>query len=256
MLEHDCGTLDGIEMTALIESGEIIEQLGDRVLGRVLLEDLMDPDDDNNVLVEAGEEITESVKEIIDNSRIEKIRIRSVFTCSTERGVCQLCYGRDLARGKLVSLGETVGVIAAQSIGEPGTQLTMRTFHIGGTASRLAEQNTWEAKFSGKLRFDDLKEVQDARGNWVVLGRRGEAIIVDDNGRDLERRPLPIGTAIRHASGAEVKQGELIAEWDPFSIPILTDVSGYVQYRDIFEGETFKEQVDDCLLYTSDAADE
>ena len=165
----------------------------------------MDRDDDNNVLVEAGEEITESVKEIIDNSRIEKIRIRSVFTCSTERGVCQLCYGRDLARGKLVSLGETVGVIAAQSIGEPGTQLTMRTFHIGGTASRLAEQNTWEAKFSGKLRFDDLKEVQDARGNWVVLGRRGEAIIVDDNGRDLERRPLPIGTAIRHASGAEVK---------------------------------------------------
>ena len=121
----------------------------------------------------------------------------------------------------------------------------MRTFHIGGTASRLAEQNTWEAKFSGKLRFDDLKEVQDARGNWVVLGRRGEAIIVDDNGRDLERRPLPIGTAIRHASGAEVKQGELIAEWDPFSIPILTDVSGYVQYRDIFEGETFKEQVDE-----------
>ena len=116
VLEHDCGTLDGIEMTALIESGEIIEQLGDRVLGRVLLEDLMDPDDDNNVLVEAGEEITESVKEIIDNSRIEKIRIRSVFTCSTERGVCQLCYGRDLARGKLVSLGETVGVIAAQSI--------------------------------------------------------------------------------------------------------------------------------------------
>ena len=143
VLEHDCGTLDGIEMTALIESGEIIEQLGDRVLGRVVLEDLMDPDDDNNVLVEAGEEITESVKEIIDNSRIEKIRIRSVFTCSTERGVCQLCYGRDLARGKLVSLGETVGVIAAQSIGEPGTQLTMRTFHIGGTASRLAEQNTW-----------------------------------------------------------------------------------------------------------------
>ncbi len=123
-------------------------------------------------------------------------------------------------------------MIAAQSIGEPGTQLTMRTFHIGGTASRLAEQNTWEAKFSGKLRFDDLKEVQDARGNWVVLGRRGEAIIVDDNGRDLERRPLPIGTAIRHASGAEVKQGEFIAEWDPFSIPILTDVSGYVQYRE------------------------
>jgi len=245
VLENDCGTLDGIEITALIESGEIIEQLGDRILGRVLLEDLIDPDNENEVLVEAGEEITESVKEIIDNSRIEKVKIRSVFTCATVRGVCKLCYGRDLSRGKLVTLGETVGVIAAQSIGEPGTQLTMRTFHIGGTASRLAEQNTWEAKFSGKLRFDELKEVQDARGNWVVLGRRGEAIIVDEHGRDLERRPLPIGTTIRHALGSEVKQGEMIAEWDPFSIPILTDVSGYVQYRDIFEGETFKEQVDE-----------
>ena len=245
VLENDCGTLDGIEITALIESGEIIEQLGDRILGRVLLEDLIDPDNENEVLVEAGGEITESVKEIIDNSRIEKVKIRSVFTCATVRGVCKLCYGRDLSRGKLVTLGETVGVIAAQSIGEPGTQLTMRTFHIGGTASRLAEQNTWEAKFSGKLRFDELKEVQDARGNWVVLGRRGEAIIVDEHGRDLERRPLPIGTTIRHALGSEVKQGEMIAEWDPFSIPILTDVSGYVQYRDIFEGETFKEQVDE-----------
>jgi DNA-directed RNA polymerase subunit beta' len=121
----------------------------------------------------------------------------------------------------------------------------MRTFHIGGTASRLAEQNTWEAKFSGKLKFDELKEVQDERGNWIVLGRRGEAIIVDENGRDLERRPLPIGTAIRHAAGSDLKQGELIAEWDPFSIPILTDVTGYIQYKDIFEGETFKEQVDE-----------
>ncbi len=245
ILEHDCGTLDGIEMTALIESGEIIENLGDRVLGRVLLEDIMDPEDESRVLFATGEEITEEIKEILDHSRIERVKIRSVLTCNTERGVCQLCYGRDLSRGKIVALGETVGVIAAQSIGEPGTQLTMRTFHIGGTASRLAEQNTWVAKFSGKLRFDELKEVQDHAGNWVVLGRRGEAVIVDDNKRDLERRPLPIGTLIRHSEGTEVKQGDLIAEWDPFSIPIITDVSGVVQYRDIFEGETFKEQVDE-----------
>ena len=245
VLEEDCGTLDGIELTALIESGEIIEHLGDRALGRVLLEDLMDPENENEVLVEAGREIDEEIKEMIDNSRIERLKIRSVLTCNTERGVCQSCYGRDLSRGKLVSLGETVGVIAAQSIGEPGTQLTMRTFHIGGTASRLAEQNTWEARFAGKLHFDQLKEVKDSQGNWVVLGRRGEAIIQDENRRDLERRPLPIGTVIKLPEGSKVKQGELIAEWDPFSIPILTDVSGAVQFKDIFEGETFKEQVDE-----------
>ncbi|MBS1255425.1 MAG: DNA-directed RNA polymerase subunit beta' [Deltaproteobacteria bacterium] len=258
VLEEDCGTLDGIEMTALIESGEIIEPLGDRILGRVLLEDVIDPDSEFEILIPAGTLISETEKNAIENSRIEKVQIRSPLTCMTEKGVCRLCYGRDLCHGDLVNLGETVGVIAAQSIGEPGTQLTMRTFHIGGTASRSAEQNKWEAGFSGVLRFDDLKEVKNREGNIAILGRRGEAVIVEgdktikakalgdlENERERERRPLPMGATLLKQEGTHVEQGELIAEWDPFSIPIITDVSGIVDFQDISEGETFKEQVDE-----------
>ena len=258
VLEEDCGTLDGIEMTALIESGEIIEPLGDRILGRVLLEDVNDPDSEYEILIPAGTLINETERDAIENSRIEKVQIRSPLTCMTEKGVCRLCYGRNLCHGGLVNLGETVGVIAAQSIGEPGTQLTMRTFHIGGTASRSVEQNKWEASFSGVLRFDDLKEVKNREGNIVILGRRGEAVIVEgdktikpkalgdlENERERERRPLPMGATLIKQEGEFVEQGELIAEWDPFSIPIITDVSGTVEFKDISEGETFKEQVDE-----------
>jgi DNA-directed RNA polymerase subunit beta' len=258
VLEDDCGTLDGIEMTALIESGEIIESLGDRILGRVLLDDVLDPNVENEILIPAGTLIDESDRDVIENSRIEKVQIRSPLTCMSEQGVCRNCYGRDLCHGGLVNLGETVGVIAAQSIGEPGTQLTMRTFHIGGTASRSAEQNKWEAGFSGVLRFDDLKEVKNREGNFVVLGRRGEAVIVEggkniavskladlENERERERRPLPMGATLLKKEGELVEQGDLIAEWDPFSIPIITDVSGFVNFEDINEGETFKEQVDE-----------
>ena len=258
VLEEDCGPLDGIEMPALIESGEIIEPLGDRILGRVLLEDVIDPDSEYEILIPAGTLINETERDAIENSRIEKVQIRSPLTCMTEKGVCRLCYGRDLCHGGLVNLGETVGVIAAQSIGEPGTQLTMRTFHIGGTASRSVEQNKWEASFSGVLRFDDLKEVKNREGNIVILGRRGEAVIVEgdktikpkalgdlENERERERRPLPMGATLIKQEGEFVEQGELIAEWDPFSIPIITDVSGTVEFKDISEGETFKEQVDE-----------
>jgi DNA-directed RNA polymerase subunit beta' len=199
--QHDCGTLDGIDMTALIESGEIIEGLGDRVLGRVALEDVIDPLDENNVIVEAGQELTEAEVMLIEEAGIEKVRVRSILTCIADHGACQLCYGRDLAHGHLVNMGESVGVIAAQSIGEPGTQLTMRTFHIGGTASRRAEQNTWDARFSGILRFEDLKEVRDRDNNLIVLGRRGEAVIVDQHGREKERRPLPLGAKLRKTAG-------------------------------------------------------
>ena len=258
VLEDDCGTLDGIEMTALIESGEIIESLGDRILGRVLLDDVLDPNVENKIMIPAGTLIDESDRDVIENSRIEKVQIRSPLTCMSEQGVCRNCYGRDLCHGGLVNLGETVGVIAAQSIGEPGTQLTMRTFHIGGTASRSAEQNKWEAGFSGVLRFDDLKEVKNREGNFVVLGRRGEAVIVEgdknisaseladlENERERERRPLPMGATLLKKEGELVEQGDLIAEWDPFSVPIITDVSGFVNFKDIHEGETFKEQVDE-----------
>ena len=243
VLEDDCGTLDGIEMTALIESGEIIESLGDRILGRVLLDDVLNPNVENEIMIPAGTLIDESDRDVIENSRIEKVQIRSPLTCMSEQGVCRNCYGRDLCHGGLVNLGETVGVIAAQSIGEPGTQLTMRTFHIGGTASRSAEQNKWEAGFSGVLRFDDLKEVKNREGNFVVLGRRGEAVIVEgdknisaseladlENERERERRPLPMGATLLKKEGELVEQGDLIAEWDPFSIPIITDVSGFVNF--------------------------
>ena len=243
--QHDCGTLDGIDMTALIESGEIIEGLGDRVLGRVALEDVIDPLDENKVIVEAGQELTEAEVMLIEEAGIEKVRVRSILTCIADHGACRLCYGRDLAHGHLVNMGESVGVIAAQSIGEPGTQLTMRTFHIGGTASRRAEQNTWDARFSGILRFEDLKEVRDRDNNLIVLGRRGEAVIVDQHGREKERRPLPLGTKLRKTAREEVAQGDTIAEWDPFSIPIITDVSGFVKFVDLEEGETFREQVDE-----------
>ncbi|MBL7034257.1 MAG: DNA-directed RNA polymerase subunit beta' [SAR324 cluster bacterium] len=258
VLEDDCGTLDGIEMTALIESGEIIEPLGDRILGRVLLEDVINPDVENEILIPAGTLIEELERDIIANSRTEKVQIRSALTCMTEQGVCRKCYGRDLCHGGLINLGEAVGVIAAQSIGEPGTQLTMRTFHIGGTASRSAEQNKWEAGFSGVLRFDELKEVKNREGNYVILGRRGESVIVEGdksvpaaklgdlaNERERERRPLPMGAILLKKEGEYVEQGDLIAEWDPFSIPIMTDVSGFVNFQDISEGETFKEQVDE-----------
>lgn len=244
--EHDCGTMDGLEISALIESGEVIETLGERILGRVVLEDIPDPENEGDFIVYAGEEVNEDVAEQLENAGIEKVRIRSGLTCMSEHGVCQLCYGRDLARGHLVNLGEAVGVISAQSIGEPGTQLTMRTFHIGGTASRRAEQNTWEAKFSGILTFDNLKEVKNRIGNWVVLSRRGEAVIADENGREKERRPLPVGAIIIVNPNTEIKQGQQIAEWDPFSIPILTDVSGKVRFDDIIENQTYKEQVDEA----------
>ena len=219
---------------------------------------MLDADAGNEILIQSGTLINEPERNLIENSRIEKVQIRSPLTCMTEQGVCRSCYGRDLCHGGLVNLGETVGVIAAQSIGEPGTQLTMRTFHIGGTASRSAEQNKWEAGFSGVLRFDDLKEVKNREGNIVVLGRRGEAVIVEgdkkiaasklgelENERERERRPLPMGATILKKEGELIEQGDLIAEWDPFSIPIITDATGIVDFQDISEGETFKEQVDE-----------
>lgn len=246
VMEEDCGTLDGIDITALIESGEIIEPLSERILGRIVLEDVLDPDDENHVILKTDEEVTEEIVQQIEQAGIETLKIRSVLTCMTERGICQKCYGRDLARGTLINLGEAVGVIAAQSIGEPGTQLTMRTFHIGGTASRRAEQNIWDAKFSGIVRFKELKEVKNAQGAWTVLGRRGEVAIVDENGREKERHPLPMGAILKIGEGEKVKQGDQIAEWDPFSVPILTDVSGSVRFNDIIEGQTVKEQVDEA----------
>jgi DNA-directed RNA polymerase subunit beta' len=242
--EHDCGTMDGIDVTSLVEGGEIIESMRERILGRVALEDIRDPFTDE-VIVKGNDEIDEALAERIEDSGIEKVKIRSVLSCKSRRGVCALCYGRDLARGRLVNVGEAIGIIAAQSIGEPGTQLTMRTFHIGGTASRRAEQTTLESRIDGKIRFINLKTVRNREGNLIVMNRNGEIAILDDSGRERRRYSVIYGAKLKVKDGQKIKEGEMLAEWDPYSIPVLTEVTGRVKFGDILEGVTMQEQVDE-----------
>ncbi len=242
--EQDCGTLDGITVTSLTEGGEIIEPLGDRILGRTALEDVLDPLTDE-VLVGYNQEIDESLVQKIENAGLEKLRIRSVLTCQSRRGICATCYGRDLARGHLVNLGEAVGVIAAQSIGEPGTQLTMRTFHIGGTASRRAEQTSLESRFGGVLKYVDLNTVVDNHGNHVVMNRNGAIAVIDETGRERERYGVVYGARLRIGPDGPVKAGDLLAEWDPYTMPILTEIGGRIRFGDILEGITMEEQLDE-----------
>ena len=242
--EHDCGTLDGIEVASLVEGGEIIESMRERILGRVALEEIRDPDT-GEIIVKGNEEIDETLADRIEDIGIDKVKIRSVLTCKSKRGVCALCYGRDLARGRLVNVGEAIGIIAAQSIGEPGTQLTMRTFHIGGTASRRAEQTTLECRIDGRVKFINLKSVKNREGNLIVMNRNGEIAILDESGRERRRYSVIYGAKLRVKDGQKVKEGEILAEWDPYSIPVLTEVSGRVKFGDIIEGVTMQEQVDE-----------
>ncbi len=248
--EADCGTMDGIEMTPLMEGGEIIEPLGDRVLGRVALEDVKDPFT-GDVIVNANEEIDEEFVNRLEDAGLERIKIRSVLTCQSKRGVCILCYGRDLARGHMVNHGEAIGVIAAQSIGEPGTQLTMRTFHIGGAASRRAEQTTLEARNDGFVKLLNVNTVTNKEGALVVMNRNGEIAIVDypegDSGREREREryPLQYGAKLKKGASNKVKAGDLLAEWDPYATPILTEMGGVVKFGDIVDAVTMEEKVDE-----------
>ena len=245
--EHECGTIDGIEMGPLVEGGEIIEGLGERVLGRVALDDIRDPFSDE-VVIPAGGEINEERIKLIEESGIERVWVKSALTCQTRRGICISCYGRDLARGLMVNIGEAVGIIAAQSIGEPGTQLTMRTFHIGGTASRRAEQTTLTPRNEGTLRYIKLKTVVNREGDLVVMNRNGEVAIVDspEPGRERERERYPVvyGAKFKKKDGTKVKPGELIAEWDPYTLPILTEVGGTIKFGDI-DDRTMQEKVDE-----------
>jgi len=233
-----------------VEGGEIIEPIGERVLGRVALEDIVDPFT-GEILVKADEEIDERLVEKIENAGLEKVKIRSVLTCRSKRGVCALCYGRDLARGQLVNMGEAIGIIAAQSIGEPGTQLTMRTFHIGGTASRRAEQTALQPRNDGRVKFINVSTVSSKEGDLVVMNRNGELAIVDESGRERERYPVIYGAKIKVENGKAVKSGDLIAEWDPYTIPILTEVSGRVKFGDIVEGVTMQEQLDEVTGFST-----
>ena len=238
--EPDCGTFSGITATAIIEGDEVVVTLSERITGRVALDNIADVITDSTI-VNAGEVITEEHAARVEEAGIEKIRIRSVLTCEADVGVCAKCYGKNLATGNLVEMGEAVGIVAAQSIGEPGTQLTMRTFHIGGTASRIIEQSFYKSKEDGFIRYHNLKVVQSREaGKYVVLNRNGQISINESDGREIERQTIPQGSYIDFKDGDPVKKGTKYAEWDPYTVPILTEIPGKVQYEDIKKDVTMK----------------
>lgn len=253
--EFDCGTILGLETYPIKEGERIIESLADRVLGRVAADDVYDPLT-GDLVIKAGQLIDEELARIIDESAIESIKIRSVLTCEAERGVCALCYGRNLATGRLVDIGEAVGIMAAQSIGEPGTQLTLRTFHIGGIAGRIAAQSQVLARFDGKIKYENLRiligEEEDEEGNLVkrtvALGQHGKIHIVDDQGRSLVKYSVQAGSNIFVKDGEEVKRGQVLFEWDPYSTVILAENSGYAKFADIVENVTAREELDEQTL--------
>jgi DNA-directed RNA polymerase subunit beta' len=247
--KHDCGTLNGILVGAIIEADEEVISLKERITGRVAVDNIVDIITDE-IIVEAGNEIKEEAAERIESVAIEKIRIRSVLTCETKQGVCAKCYGRDLATGKIVDLGMAVGIIAAQSIGEPGTQLTMRTFHIGGTASRIVEQSFIRSKSKGAIRYHGLKIVKQESGDIIVLNRNGQVSINDENGRELEKHTVPSGSVISVKDEEEIDKNVIFIRWDPYTSPILTEVSGRVRYEDILEEVTMVEEMDEATGLT------
>jgi DNA-directed RNA polymerase subunit beta' len=241
--EPDCGTLKGISSTAIVEGGEEIESLRDRIVGRTALDDVIDPVE-GRVIVASNDEINEDLAQEIQRSGVQRVRIRSVLTCESRRGVCIKCYGRNLATGKPVDIGEAVGVIAAQSIGEPGTQLTMRTFHIGGTA-RLEESSKHEARMDGTIKYVDLNVVKNRRGEITAMNRNGAVTIIDERGREVARHQIVYGAHIHVIDGQRVKEDQLLATWDPFTFAILTEVAGNIKYQDLKEGVTVEEEVDE-----------
>src|SRR5213593_710517 len=240
--EPDCGTLKGISASAIVEGGEEIESLRDRIVGRTALEDVIDPVEGTSI-VEANQEIDEDLAAEIQRSGVQRVRIRSVLTCESRRGCCIKCYGRNLATGRPVDIGEAVGVIAAQSIGEPGTQLTMRTFHIGGTA-RLEESSKHEARQDGTIKYIDLQTVKSRKGERVAMNRNGALTIIDERGREVARYQIVYGAHILVEDGQRVNQDQLLATWDPFTFAILTEVSGHIKFQDLKEGVTYEEETD------------
>jgi DNA-directed RNA polymerase subunit beta' len=242
--EPDCGTTAGVEVEPLMEGGEIIQRLGERILGRTLAEDIHDPYTDE-VVTKAGDDIDEAAVQKIEETGVSNVKIRSVLTCRAKTGVCSKCYGRDLAHGRPVEIGQAVGILAAQSIGEPGTQLTMRTFHIGGTASRRVEQADIRARTDGKIKYVDLNVAQNSEGQLVVMNRRGgKFTIISKTGRELETFPVIYGAHIQVKDGGNVKAGDLLATWDPFTTPIISEIDGTVKFGDIVAGQTMQEKVD------------
>ncbi len=250
IVEDDCGTTFGIEVEPLLnDSGEIIADLRERVLGRTLLDDIEDPET-GDILIDAGTLIDERVADIIVESGADTVTVRSPLTCRSKYGICAACYGRDLARGHLVHKGEAVGIIAAQSIGEPGTQLTMRTFHVGGVASRTIEKSSHEAKREGYIKFDSIKllvkndESENGRYEAVVMNRNGKIIVADEKGREREKYPVSYGSTLSVKEGEKVQKDQVLAEWDPYNTPIIAEADGYIRFEDIVNGVTVKEDTD------------
>jgi len=250
--DTDCGTTNGLTMTPVIEGGDIIETLGDRILGRVVAKDVTRSEDDADVLVPAGTIIDEKWIETIESFGIDAVQVRSPITCENRYGICSECYGRDLARGHKVNKGEAVGVIAAQSIGEPGTQLTMRTFHIGGAASRASAEDSVQVKQEGTIRFVNLKLVERATGELVVTSRSGELVVAElETGRERERYKLPYGAVLKVKGGDKVEGGTVVANWDPHTHPIICEVAGKVQFSGMEEGLSVRQQTDDLTGLSS-----
>ena len=242
--EEDCGTTNGIWVQAIYEGEDEVVKLSERLIGRFSCDSIKDPRNPKIVIIRANEEIDEIKGKEIDKSGVEKVKIRSVLTCESKHGICKNCYGRNLATGGLIKLGEAVGIIAAQSIGEPGTQLTMRTFHIGGTASQVFKQPQIKAKFDGLARYNELRLVELEDGNNIVLNKNGSISILGEDGRELEAHNLVIGSVISVANGGKVKKGEAFVQWDPYNVPILSEKAGKIKFHDIIEGVTMKQEVD------------
>jgi DNA-directed RNA polymerase subunit beta' len=248
--EVDCGTVNGLGMAPLVEGGDVVEGLGERVLGRVTAADVQKPGKDE-VLVPTNTLLDEGLVRVLEQEGVDQISVRSPITCETRYGVCSMCYGRDLARGRLINIGEAVGVIAAQSIGEPGTQLTMRTFHIGGAASRAAAASSVEIRNKGTLRFHHIKTVEHEKGHLVAVSRSGELGVVDEFGRERERYKIPYGATITAKEGARVESGQIVATWDPHTHPVVTEVAGFIKFQDFVDGLTVASQLDEVTGLSS-----
>lgn len=248
--EMDCGTTQGITMTPLIEGGDVVEPLHERVLGRVTAQDVLDPAT-GKVLTKVGTLLDEKLVAKLEEKTVDQILVRSTITCESRFGICAACYGRDLARGHKANIGEAIGVIAAQSIGEPGTQLTMRTFHIGGAASRATAANNVQVKLTGKVKLHNIKLVQHHSGKFIAVSRSGELAIVDEHGRERERYKIPYGAELSVSDGTKVESGQVVAAWDPHSHPVITEVAGRIKFTDLIEGVTMNRQTDELTGLSS-----
>jgi len=248
--EHDCQTEDGLLMTPLIEGGDVVEPLRERVLGRVVAEDVLIPGTED-VLLPRNTLIDENLCDVLEEHSVDQVKVRSIITCATDFGICSQCYGRDLARGHLINQGEAVGVVAAQSIGEPGTQLTMRTFHIGGAASRASAENSVQVKNAGTMKLQNAKFVENSEGQIVITSRSSELTVIDELGREKERYKVPYGSVLTKKDGEEISAGETVANWDPHTHPIITEVKGRIKFVDLIEGLTMTRQTDELTGLSS-----